>query len=171
MLHSSAKPTSGEPPELEHRNKLGTTGHINSHVNTAHERDESTADRDAAARGPLPPAARQQPTSDARPDAIVTMASGNNAARAVVALAQSLREVHTDPRIHVVVMLQRGGVGSPECRDPEWKKARRREVVTCDGANTLPEEIVRRVAHGRGGEGKGGSHVFVQPVPAVRCAG
>lgn len=82
------------------------------------------------------------PDGDPRPIAIVSMASGNNAGRAAVVMAQSLRDVGTDSRIEVVVMLQRGGVGSPECRNDTWKKLAGREHVRCADNDTVPEEIV-----------------------------
>ena len=73
--------------------------------------------------------------------AIVTMIAGNAAARGAIALIQSLRDTHT--RVHdILVMLSRGGEGSPECRDMEWKASRGREEVDCHGPDTIEEEIV-----------------------------
>jgi len=73
--------------------------------------------------------------------AIITMATGDDHARLAVALVQSLREVHT--RVpHVVVLLSRGGIGSKNCQDYAWKKARHRENVDCFGPHTIAPEII-----------------------------
>lgn len=82
---------------------------------------------------------------DTRRAAFVTMAAGNNAARAAVALLQSLREVGTDPSIALVVMLQRGGLGSPECRNMTYRAAAGLslvEPIRCDTNATVAAEIV-----------------------------
>lgn len=64
--------------------------------------------------------------------AVFTMAAGNVAARGAVALVQSLRDRGT--RVpEIVVMLMRGGVGSAECDNYEWKVARGREDVCAGG--------------------------------------
>jgi hypothetical protein len=47
--------------------------------------------------------------------AIVTMAAGDAAARMVLALVQSLRDVRTCPGVDIVVMLSGGGMGSTDC--------------------------------------------------------
>lgn len=73
--------------------------------------------------------------------AIVTMAAGNAAARGAIALMQSLRTTGTRAA-ELVVMLSRGGEGSPECRDLEWKAARGRENVECTSDSTIEDEIV-----------------------------
>jgi hypothetical protein len=39
-------------------------------------------------------------------------------------------------------MLQRGGVGSPECRDVSWRIARGLPLVTCSRPDAIAEEIV-----------------------------
>lgn len=74
------------------------------------------------------------------PHAIITMVAGNSAARHAVVLLQSLLDVGT--KVPVVVMLQQGGMGSPECLDNKWKAAHNRSNVRCNGADTIPEEIV-----------------------------
>ena len=82
---------------------------------------------------------------DTRRAAFVTMAAGNNAARAAVALLQSLREVGTDPSIALVVMLQRGGLGSPECSNMTYRAAAGLslvEPIRCDTSATVAAEIV-----------------------------
>ena len=77
--------------------------------------------------------------------AMVTMASGNDAARMVISLVHSLRDSKT--RVEdIVVMLSRGGTGSPECRGEDgnaWKKANKREHIHhCGGPDTIAEEII-----------------------------
>ena len=54
--------------------------------------------------------------------AYVTMAAGNAAGAMATALIRSLLDTGTDPRkIDIVVLLVKGGRGSPECPDPEWR--------------------------------------------------
>lgn len=73
--------------------------------------------------------------------AIVTMATGDDAARLAVALVQSLRDVKT--RVpHIVVLLSKGGLGSADCKDDNWKRAHGRERVPCDGNDVIAEEII-----------------------------
>jgi hypothetical protein len=74
------------------------------------------------------------------PRAIITMVAGNVAARHAVVLLQSLIDVGT--RVPVIVMLQQGGLGSPECQDKPWKAAHNRSHVHCAGPDTIPEEII-----------------------------
>ena len=78
---------------------------------------------------------------DFKDTAIFTMAAGNGAARGVIALLQSLRDVRTRAQ-DIVVMLSRGGSGTPECLDSSWKRAHGREGVRCTGPDTIAEEIV-----------------------------
>jgi hypothetical protein len=78
---------------------------------------------------------------DFKDTAVVTLATGNHAARGVIALVQSLRDVGTRAQ-DIVVMLSRGGSGSPECRNSAWKKAQGREGVHCSGPDTIAEEII-----------------------------
>ena len=76
--------------------------------------------------------------------AIVTMATGNDAARGVIALVQSLRDSNTQAQ-DIVVMLSRGGGGSPECRGEDggvWSAANQRRNVRCSGPDTIAEEII-----------------------------
>ena len=76
--------------------------------------------------------------------AIVTMATGNDAARMAIALVSSLRESKTRVQ-DVVVMLVRGGIGSPECLGEDggqWKLKSGRTDVQCSGPNTVAEEII-----------------------------
>ena len=69
--------------------------------------------------------------------AIFTMAAGNEAARQVIALVHSIRTSRSRVQ-DIVVMLNRGGGGSPECRGLDggaWKRAHGRlHVVDCEGA-------------------------------------
>lgn len=74
--------------------------------------------------------------------AYVTMASGNEAGRMVVALVQSLRDVGTDPKHDVVVLLPRGGVHSPDCFNAAWRKSKGLGPNCVDGGETLPGEII-----------------------------
>ena len=78
--------------------------------------------------------------------AIVTMAAGNEAARGVIALVHSLRAVGTRAA-DLVVMLSKGGQGSPECRGEDgekWKIAvGRMGTWNCGRANAIAEEIIR----------------------------
>jgi len=53
--------------------------------------------------------------------AIVTMATGDNAARMAIGLVQSLRDVGTCGDIDIVVMVFGGGVGSTDCREGRTK--------------------------------------------------
>jgi hypothetical protein len=53
--------------------------------------------------------------------AIVTMATGDNAARQALGLVQSLRDVGTCKGIDIVVMVFGGGVGSTDCRERRTK--------------------------------------------------
>ena len=74
--------------------------------------------------------------------AFVTMAAGNEAARLSIAMIQSLRDVGTSLDHDIIVLLVRGGVASPECHDPAWKKAAGREHIKCHESNTIAEEII-----------------------------
>ena len=79
--------------------------------------------------------------------AIVTLAAGNDAARGVVALVSSLRLTKTRVQ-DIVVMLSRGGTGSPECRNEDggaWRKSSGRPYVSCSGPDTIAEEIISPV--------------------------
>lgn len=76
-----------------------------------------------------------------RDTAVVTLATGDRSGRLAVAWAQSLRDTNT--RIpNIVALLSRGGVGSANCLDSVWKKARKREHVSCSGPDTIAEEII-----------------------------
>ena len=75
--------------------------------------------------------------------AIMTMIAGNGAARHAVALLQSLRDVNT--RVDdIVIMLQRGGSGSPECKDGTWRAANNlsHDSWQCGGPDATAPEIV-----------------------------
>ena len=112
---------------------------------------QQSAPEDAQAVAPVQPRFNSIPETagkydpqedyDFKDTAIVTLATGNNAARGVIALVQSLRDVGTRAQ-DIVVMLSQGGNGSPECHDPQWKKERGRENVHCSGASTIAEEII-----------------------------
>lgn len=73
--------------------------------------------------------------------AIVTMASSDDTGRLALALMQSLRDVNTSVP-HLVLLLMRGGTGSDNCLDGEWKAARGRRDVRCSAADTIAAEIV-----------------------------
>lgn len=71
----------------------------------------------------------------------MTLATGDDAAKLAVAWAQSLRDSKT--RIPtIVVLLSRGGLGSANCNDAEWKRTHQREHVACSGPDTIAEEII-----------------------------
>jgi hypothetical protein len=59
-----------------------------------------------------------------------------------LAMVQSLRDVNTSVNHDIVVLLPRGGVGSPECHDQKWKKAMGREDIPCSGPSAIAEEII-----------------------------
>ena len=71
--------------------------------------------------------------------AIVTLAGGDEAARGLIALLQSLIDVGTT--IPVVILLARGALGSAACRNPEWKKRMGRPDVDCRGPYTIGETL------------------------------
>jgi hypothetical protein len=92
---------------------------------------------------PPPPAAAAggaAPLSDLGPHVIITLVSGNSAARHAVVLVQSLVDVGT--RLPIVVMAQQGGMGSPECHDAKWRAQHNRRAIACDGNQTIAEEIM-----------------------------
>ena len=92
------------------------------------------------AHGPLYDAALD---FDFEGTAVVTMATGNDAAHMAIGLVSSLRASKTRVQ-DVVVMLVRGGVGSPECLGDDggaWKQRTGRDVP-CSGPDTVEEEIV-----------------------------
>ena len=41
-----------------------------------------------------------------------------------------------------MMLLVRGGVGSPECHDDEWKKAQGRQGIACSSNEAIAEEII-----------------------------
>lgn len=108
------------------------------------------AQKDAsAAVAPLPKAAIKLESkilepyaavSEVGPNAIITMVAGNSAARNAVAWLQSLVDVGTS--YPVIIMLQQGGGGSPECLDRKFMRDRDRGTIRCDGNLTVAEEIV-----------------------------
>jgi hypothetical protein len=76
------------------------------------------------------------------PNAYITLVSGNSAARHAIAWIQSLIEVKT--KYPIIVLLGRGGVGSPECINATWRAARgiQTEDMRCDRGDTTAPEIV-----------------------------
>ena len=86
---------------------------------------------------------RAYPQAKANPqNVIMTMIAGNGPARHAVAMIQSLRDVGTQADA-IVVMLQQGGMGSPECHDSAWRKANNLPgVEACSGPDAIAEEIV-----------------------------
>lgn len=85
---------------------------------------------------------RQPTDEELQGTAIVTMAAGDEAARMVTALVQSIRDVGTRiPRVHV--MLMRQGHGSEWCKDEKRRGYRGwTSTYTCSGPTTLAEDIV-----------------------------
>ena len=70
-----------------------------------------------AAPAAMPIASPPYPSAKPNPkDVIMTLVSANNAARHAVALVQTLRDVGTQADA-IVIMVQRGGTGSPECHN------------------------------------------------------
>jgi hypothetical protein len=121
----------GNDNEMYERASKTGTGTENESTTDRHSSTSSStsltsadaADNTQTLQGSTAAASAASPSPSARPDAIVTLVAGNNAARAAVALVQSLRDVRTRDSIRIVVMLQRGGVGSPECLNsklPFW---------------------------------------------------
>ena len=81
---------------------------------------------------------------DFKDTAFVTMAAGEDAGRQVIGLVSSLRASKTRVQ-DMVVMLSRGGIGSPQCRGEdggEWKRKHKREAISCSGPDTIAEEII-----------------------------
>ena len=75
---------------------------------------------------------------------IMTMIAGNSAARHAVAMIQSLRDVNTKADA-IIVMLQQGGVGSPECHNDTYRALQGRSGAgrgACSGPESLAEDIV-----------------------------
>ena len=88
------------------------------------------------------PAHPAVPIEPSHPHAIVTMASGNEAGRMAVTLVQSLLDTGTDvSKVDIVVLLPRGGTHSPECVDPEFRKAHGLQG-RCGEREEIPEEII-----------------------------
>lgn len=95
----------------------------------------------AAADGPLPVNIDTIPTPG-RDRAIVTLATGDEAARQALALVQSLRDIRTDPTVDIVVLLFPGGVPSEECLRGEWRAAHGRKHIPCGDLRNVAEEII-----------------------------
>lgn len=76
-----------------------------------------------------------------RGTAFVSMAAGDVAGRQAIALFSSLRTVQTRiPRM--LLLLPRGGTGSADCQNADWKKARGRENIPCYSPEAIAPEIV-----------------------------
>jgi hypothetical protein len=72
--------------------------------------------------------------------AIITLATGDSAARHAVVLLKSLRDTGT--RIpHLVVLLSRGGMGSEDCHNETLRNTRNRHYP-CSSLNTQEDDIV-----------------------------
>ena len=71
----------------------------------------------------------------------VTLVAGNSAARHAIALIQSL--VNVGSKYPMVVMLSRGGVGTPECNDPVFRESMGKsgKSFRCDTADAEAWEI------------------------------
>ena len=96
--------------------------------------------------------------------AIVTMAAGDGAARMVVALLQSLRDVGTCPGIDIVVMLSGGGHGSEDCRRgrvPDHDSRR------CDADRPAAKSIVVSQPYIDAIHALGGQTILIEPVPSA----
>jgi hypothetical protein len=72
--------------------------------------------------------------------AIVTLATGDTSARDAIALMRSLRDSNTQVPT-LLVLLSRGGLGSADCNNQEWRKANKREHIACSAADTIAPEI------------------------------
>ena len=74
--------------------------------------------------------------------AYVTLVSGNSAARHAIAWIQSLLETKT--KYPIIVLLSRGGVGSPECQNYTWRREMKLQThdMRCDRNDTIAGEIV-----------------------------
>jgi hypothetical protein len=66
-------------------------------------------------------------SDDLKDTAMVSMASDDHSARLALTLMQSLRDVDTQVP-NLVLLLARGGIGSDDCRDEAWRKARQQEL-------------------------------------------
>ena len=75
------------------------------------------------------------------PPFLLAQASGDENGLLALALVQSLRDVGTTVPT-ILIMLMRGGVGSADCVNPEWKAARGRTEVRCHSGDTIAPEIV-----------------------------
>jgi len=82
--------------------------------------------------------------------AIVTLAGGDNSARNLLALIQSLRDVKTV--LPIIILLARGSIGSAACVNNTWKKLVGRPDVRCTrfpdtiGAVVVPASKAQHVA-------------------------
>lgn len=77
-----------------------------------------------------------------RDRAIVTLATGDEAARMALVLVQSLRDVGTDPNVDVVVLLFTGGLVSEDCLQGDWRRAHGRGHINCGSPDNVAEEII-----------------------------
>jgi hypothetical protein len=95
--------------------------------------------RDGAARRAAAPLFAPPPFCP--PPSLLAQASGDENGLLALALVQSLRDVGTTVPT-ILIMLMRGGVGSADCVNPEWKAARGRTEVRCHSGDTIAPEIV-----------------------------
>ena len=107
--------------------------------------DNAAAAAVAPAAGPAAAAGYTAPAGDTPAyllnTAAVTMASGDESAKGAVVWAQTMRDVGTQIP-NLLVMLCRGGIGSPDCLNTSWRAERGRENVGCGDAATTADEIV-----------------------------
>jgi hypothetical protein len=112
----------------------------------------------------LPPKAKDAHLpSHLRNTAIVTMATGDEAARMATALIASLKDVKTQVP-NIIVLAPRGGMGSKDCRSEEWKRANHREGIVCSGPHANEDEILGQ-EHARALRRLGATIRVVDPIP------
>lgn len=76
---------------------------------------------------------------------------------------RSLRDAGTQVP-NLVVLLSRGGLGSADCNDGAWKKANKREHISCGGLETIAPEIISE-QYLRSFERMGVEYRVVDPIP------
>lgn len=73
--------------------------------------------------------------------AIVTLAAGDTSGKNAVALMKSLRDAGTKVP-NLVVLLSRGGLGSDDCNNNEWRVKNKRVHIACQHLDTIAPEII-----------------------------
>lgn len=102
---------------------------------------ETVSDPPALSMVTAQPAIPVIPTNEM---AYVTMASGNEAGRMATVLVRSLLDAGTSTdKFDIVVLLPRGGVHSPECHSPEFRRKYGLKGEKCGaGGESIPEEVI-----------------------------